>query len=363
MADTTISFRRFSRNLKNLVRLESRFSRYEKEIRKISRKPAELRQFLEDGRDLVSNYNSRLFWGMVDTPRDLLELRFRADFFRYFGSFQDALEARGRYLQRLEEFSGSARGVWFRKNLRKIAIEQLRVSALAVPIWTQRRFDSSFAEVIRGKNVLLVGPGFELNGFDIGDFDAIAGPKLGVGNWLDATLLKSHRAVLVSYFNGASIASINHESTGLRKVWDVARVKTNEDLVRLRGLLSHQRTSLDLRSGVARSPEPLMVSDYGPLLGPIMVFDLLMARPASLTLSGFSFYLPNQTVHPAGYFTKASDISLLENSIRRHEPFSNFLFFKNLWEFGHIRADSITASILSLSAQQYAMALDQKFGQ
>jgi len=50
--------------------------------------------------------------------------------------------------------------------------------------------------------------------------------------------------------------------------------------------------------------------------------------------------------------------SKVVKSLRMHEPFSNFIFIRNLWKNKLINADAATSEILSLTPSQYADKLD-----
>ncbi len=49
---------------------------------------------------------------------------------------------------------------------------------------------------------------------------------------------------------------------------------------------------------------------------------------------------------------------LIAQSLRTHEPFTNFLFIKNLWKREIIEVERDVADILQLSESKFAIKLD-----
>ena len=312
------------------------------------------------------------------------------DFFQQFGSFSEALAARVRYQEFVSKgFIGLL--PWLARERVQVALENQVVPGRngmshsfgcaatksfdsSKPPWfvkrsrfqsvDDRQSNNRFDRAIFGKTVLVVGPSptSTITQEVIDQFDVLAIPKLHKGVWLAEGLKASDEHLIVTYLNHKTIARVIRENFLDTSGWHIARVKSSEDV----GLLRSMIASYDIEGkdvGVMTSPGKLMMNDYGPFMGPAMIFDLLCSRPESLHVSGFTFYVDSdgQDYHTTYDSSNHTD-SVLVEALRQHGAFSNFLFVKSLWQFGLITVEKDVERALSLSATDYAQYLDKKFG-
>lgn len=321
------------------------------------------------------------------TRRALMVAR---DFFQQFGSFSEALVARVRYQEFLA--SGVAGMVpWLASERVQVALErqvlprrirprtksggkkQAPFSSSQPPRFVrrpkrqsveERRANGLFDAAIAGKKVLVVGPSptSTITQDVIDEFDVLAIPKLHKGLWLADGIQASDNHTIVTYLNHQTIARVIRENFLDVSGWNIARVKSADDVHLLRSKIPSQ-ISIQKEVGVMTSPGKLMMNDYGPFMGPAMVFDLLCSRPEVVHVSGFTFYVDKggQNYH-ATYDSANHTNAVLVEALRQHGAFSNFLFMKSLWQFGLITLENDVEEALSLSAEQYALYLDRKFG-
>lgn len=299
---------------------------------------------------------------------------FRAvkDFDLFFSAFGQALVSRRNYLNVLNNLSHRSSLVLASRlelagstdlPIRDLD-KQLRFrSDLRYPFLTQpgilrrspSRSKSRFRTSIEGKSVLVLGPAssaFSLDGIEV---DVLASPKLAVQGWGDV----AHEVdfpVLVSYINGETLRRLELGQVGFTRAVDWVRVK---DRIALAGFKELMNKGLVQASqlGVAAMPDKLLVNDYGPLMGPAMIYDLLSHRPGVVFVTGFDFYTSLKSYEPS-YPSARSDTTDAFWSLRVHEPFSNFVFLQRLWEAGLIEPVGLTQKVLSLTVEQYAEKLE-----
>jgi len=312
------------------------------------------------------------------------------DFFQQFGSFSEALVARVRYQEFVtRSFFGCL--PWRVRERVQVALENqvlpgrigmtrslggqnpTPLSSAKPPRFVrrpsfqsieERRLNSQFDDAITGKKVLVVGPSptSTITEEVIDQFDVLAIPKLHKGLWLADGLQASDKHMIVTYLNHQTIARVIREDFLDTTGWHIARVKSSEDVGLLRSMLPKD-IAPQKEVSIMTSPGKLMMNDYGPFMGPAMVFDLLCAKPQALHLSGFTFYVDSdgQNYH-ATYDSSNHTNAVLVEALRQHGAFSNFLFVKSLWKFGLITVEKDVERALSLSAEDYARYLDKKFG-
>jgi hypothetical protein len=92
-----------------------------------------------------------------------------------------------------------------------------------------------------------------------------------------------------------------------------------------------------------------------------MIYDVLHGTPKEVYVSGFSFYLSGYSSGGKDYPTGSQGKDSQLQSLRGHEPFSNFTLVKNLWSFGLISVDEEMERTLQLTKKEYADALDAEF--
>ncbi len=352
---------------------------------------------LRDEGDALIDFLNRKFQSVCDVKHrgnsvrlGLLKSRIARDFFQFVGTFSEALDHR-------VVFQKNARSDWKksltsggRRELRQIAIEWLEVPAFSSPkvrsnqektrpvFKAQRRqsqtaklgsfrmgnaSDELFCSAVRDKRVLVLGPGLteDLQPELLRNFDVLATPKLHSGFWMKNVADADSPITVVTYLNHKIINAMATSTAVTERVWDFARVKSAEDK-RVLESLHPELVGVQPVIGLIKSPDDLLMSSYGALMGTAMVFDLLSAQPKQLFLAGFSFFVQDGQAYNSNYDSASHNDEFTLNSLRMHGAFSNFLFLKNLFQFGLIEADTATAEILSLPPSKYAERLDNRFG-
>jgi hypothetical protein len=104
----------------------------------------------------------------------------------------------------------------------------------------------------------------------------------------------------------------------------------------------------------------ILLNRYGANNIQNIIYDLLIYRPKKILLTGINFYIGRKLYKKNS--VKRIRMPLIAQSLRAHEPFSNFLFIKNLWKREIIEVERDVADILKLSESKFAIKLDQKYG-
>lgn len=307
-----------------------------------------------------------------------------ANYFEHFGSFTETLISRRAYQDAVVSKRGS---LWFFSRWAQrahMAVERHDVSFLhrrERPPWKEgkptrffrrpskhktssRLSHNGFDQAVAGKKVLILGPapGGSVTQEFTDTFDVLAIPKLHKGMWLgEGTVAREHQ-IVITYLNHQTVARVLREDFLDTSGWHIARVKSVDDVAAIESKIPAD--VLPKRQvGLMSSPDEIMMNDYGAFMGPAMVFDLLCSRPASLHLSGFTFYVDTDAgTYRATYDSRNHSDVVLVNALRTHGAFSNFLFVKSLWQWGIITGDQEMETVLSMSAEDYADYLDRRFG-
>ena len=309
-------------------------------------------------------------------PNSELDLLRQSDFAREFLPFRDGVEARDRYRAIAKARAGLVHN-WFRFLGLKFGVEELTTPAPLKPSivlkskvhQTLNRIESatdrrrSFFEQVHGRRVLVLGPAHTVPraGINLEKFDVICAPKLYFGGWADDVLKKvGPDHTLVSYVNHWFLGAFVEDGASQFDGIHYLRLKTKRAAADAKRSL--ERAGITGPTvGQAVSPAWIMDNHYGPLMGPHMIYDILHGSPKEVHVSGFSLYLSGYSVAEKAYPTGSQGKESQLQSLRGHEPFSNFTLVKNLWSFGQIIVDKEMEKILSLTKKEYADALDAEF--
>ena len=212
--------------------------------------------------------------------------------------------------------------------------------------------DPGFYDDIRGKRVLVVGPGIDEGGLshlDHCSFEVLVttnylGESHPIHSFLAFAMQTSRKTV--SYYNNFNSKKMFYRPE--------LRPNPEPDWSIYRRLAYSFQGSQLLRSKarVLRVNQGLVDGSWLAL--PALLYDLAHFEPASLYVTGFNFYLSNSP-HAPGYSTKADTLT---EDLSRHDPVGNFLYTKRLCEQGKFTADSTLKSVLDLSLDQYMEQLD-----
>jgi hypothetical protein len=317
--------------------------------------------------------------GELDMPVDgdlgrfsLKQLLVMMHFYQFFGTFQRALWAREAYSHAIRvRYPDISQDGSLTRDRIGVAIEGMEVSAVdwgrahlgGSPSKGMKVPDRSFDSAVSGKSVIVFGPApsEEVTQTFLGSFYVVALPKLYDGVWLGEGLRLEEHQTVVTYFNHVTLDRLRTRDKALSRVWDFARVKSVDDAGDVS--LLYSLSSEDSGSvGVMRSPDRMLMNPYGPYMGPAMIFDLLLAHPGKVHVRGFTFFAEESVSYRADYDSARHSEKTILGSLRTHGAFSTFLFVKNLWRFGAMEVDDQMTDILSMTSQEYAAVLDDRFG-
>ena len=324
-----------------------------------------LRDFLEEERKKTVFRRAK-----IASRRELIAtqvLRLEKDYEQFFGTFTSALRARLSFHDRLIQ-SGSWFAAWQTRQERKqVLIERSQISVpLRRPTFGLRRKfvaeDREFKRALARKRVIVIGPSptEELRQEIIDRFDVVVAPKLYGESWLGNGISLSPEQTVITYFNHGTVERLIKQKNQNPPSWDFCRVKSGDDVFAIRRLYEQQAFLPD-RVGLMASPDLLLNNYYGPFMGTAMIYDLLLRQPAEIFLTGFTFFVQGDAAYKSAYDSSRHSDDLLLESLRVHGALSNFLFVKNLLNFKMVQVDEMAAEILSLTPEDYARKLDERF--
>ena len=344
----------------------------------------ELRSFLASEWEIITDKRFGEVKDNLPWRKKTYLLRILRDYTQFFGTFTEALAARVSYQNFVHNSTPSWRRFLIRREQLQIKLEGLTDSSLShravnagysstnPPKFIRRekprnqaekRAQRQFDHVIAGKKVLILGPapGASVTQDFVSQFDVLAIPKLHKGAWLGEGIEAQNHQIVVTYLNHQTVARVVNEGSVSTSEWRIARVKSVEDVEKLSRVLS----SNDLHNrqvGKMSSPGRLMMNDYGPFMGPAMVFDLLCAKPRRVYLAGFTFYVDREgKSYRDAYDSSNHADAVLVEALRAHGAFSNFLFVKGLRQMGLVDVEDRLAPILAMPSRDYADYLDARF--
>ena len=344
----------------------------------------ELRGFLKSERENITDKPFGEVYDNLPWRKKRYLLRILRDYSQFFGTFTEALRARVGYQDFVHNSTPSWRRFLIRREMLQIRLEGLTDSSLGHRIvngsysstnppkfirrekprsQAEKRAQRQFDHLIAGKKVLILGPapGASVTQDFVSQFDVLAIPKLHKGGWLGEGIKSLEHQIVVTYLNHQTVARVVNEGSVSTSEWSIARVKSVEDVEKLSTVLS----SNDLHNrqvGKMSSPGRLMMNDYGPFMGPAVVFDLLCAKPHRLYLAGLTFYVDREgKSYRETYDSSNHADAVLVAALRTHGAFSNFMFVKRLREMGLVEVEASLGEILNMTAHDYAEYLDTRF--
>lgn len=99
---------------------------------------------------------------------------------------------------------------------------------------------------------------------------------------------------------------------------------------------------------------------YGPMALQGILHDLLRSGYNRINVRGFDLYASERPAYGPEYSNIPSRLAT-GNSLIFHEPGSNFLFVKNLWQLGLLVPDPNLSEVLSLTTLEYLEKLDELY--
>jgi len=230
-------------------------------------------------------------------------------------------------------------------------------------IWRQifRSCDELFLKLIEGRSIALVGPAplLEEGGAEIDSFDIVARTNYRTGSNTPFEIFGKRTDV--SYYNHYRMSASAGNVDDVLSVADELRwviLKSQADEMRFRGLLP---TCAD-KARTSYVADSVFFDDSAPMGIQNILSDLIRFSPKCIKLFNTTFFNSDIT-YGQNYRMTPVDDKFLSESIRIHEPFSGFVFVKNLNLSGLCIADHLTEKVLGLSCEQYAENLNRLYGE
>ena len=168
---------------------------------------------------------------------------------------------------------------------------------------------------------------------------------------------KQHKNKVISYYNGGTVEKYSGDIEKALPTLLFYFFKTKSSFYSL--ILKIWGKNYNTR--IYHNLKNILLNKYGANNIQNIIYDLLIYRPKKIFLTGITFFI-GKKLYKKNYFPSGRGMSLTAQAIRTHEPFSNFLFIKNLWKREIIEVDKEVADILKLSESKFAIKLDQKYG-
>jgi hypothetical protein len=168
---------------------------------------------------------------------------------------------------------------------------------------------------------------------------------------------KQYKNKVISYYNGGTVEKYSADIEKVLPTLLFSCFKTKSSFYSL--ILKIWGKNYNTR--IYNNLKNILLNKYGASNIQNIIYDLLIYRPKKIFLTGITFFI-SKKLYKKNYFRSGRGMSLTAQSIRTHEPFSNFLFIKNLWKRKIIEVDKEVADILKLSESKFAIKLDQKYG-
>jgi hypothetical protein len=229
--------------------------------------------------------------------------------------------------------------------------------------------DRLFHNLVKGKRVVLVGPGSAQgeHGTEIDSADTVARIKYpGADYLLDCDLL-GKRCDISQYPNLAALRQL-------------AKISSYEFFDDLRLIIAGGDDSMAVRNTpVLCEDQELPIYRSTATSGLRLLISIIRRSPSTLKLFGFNFYVEHEPYNFGmksffeqsawkmgdGYlFGTKKDYPKVEitSSFGAHDPVSNFCFAQNLYKAGLFEIEPYGKSILELTPFQYVERLEEMLG-
>lgn len=161
---------------------------------------------------------------------------------------------------------------------------------------------------------------------------------------------------IISYYNGNAVDQYSGQIVKSFRFLLYACTKSEMS----KSFLQKQIQKKNSKVRVFFNANNLLLNNYGATGVQNVVYDLILHHPKNIYLKGVTFFL-GKKLYPSYYLGPKLNIKNLAFSIKTHEPFSNFIFVKNLWKKKIIKASKQVEDILKLSELKYARRLDRQY--
>jgi hypothetical protein len=204
-----------------------------------------------------------------------------------------------------------------------------------------------YLSIIYKSSIILEGPSYKKRSFCVKRGEILV--KIN-------EMQKQYQNNVISYYNGGSVG---RNPSNIEKVLPTLLFSCFKAKSSFYSLL-FKIWGKNYNTRIYYNAKNILLNDYGAFSIQNAIYDLLLYRPKKIFLTGITFYL-GKKLYKKNYIGPHISVTEVAQGLRAHEPFSNFLFIKNLWKRGMIVVDKNVANILKLSESKYAMKLDQKY--
>jgi glycerophosphoryl diester phosphodiesterase len=217
--------------------------------------------------------------------------------------------------------------------------------------------DFKFKEFIQGRSIAIVGPAIPETfvADEINSFDLVVRTNFPVGNSLPTEIYGRYPDI--SYNMIDTPLSTNIDLSEFSNSDDIKfTIFNDENIVKEYKKITKNVTIITRKyfdcTGIFWSGFPMAVQR--------IIYDLLHFSPLKIKIFGVNFYTSKILSHKNynGYENSAFPIRLF----RCHDPISNFLFCKNLYENNFISSDKTGVNILQLNRYDYSELANEIIG-
>lgn len=206
---------------------------------------------------------------------------------------------------------------------------------------------SKYLKIIENSKILVLGPSSAHKNLKI-----YKNYKIIKTNFFNYSPNKN----LIIYFNGRTVSKKTNQVAKSILNTKFTNIKSQKFIQKIK-----KTTKKKLNLRIFNQPSNLMLNKYGPTLIQSIVYDLFFYKPSKIFINSISFFLGNRLYKPEYVFQKEREDKSFALRVRRHDPFSNFCFMRNLFLLKKFQTTNKIKKILELSELHYAEKLDKKF--
>ena len=300
---------------------------------------------IEKKYSLLSRYNQ---FNKTKVAKFLLPLALH--YRRYYSGFISYLELKKRFLYSLKSESNSAYYNLSAVNFEAYGYSKINKNKKEVLDILEYEVAKENSETVKklkkifcNKKILLMGPSKIAANVNLEDFDLIAVSNTIAISHSGKKKLEDNRYVIF-----VNIGYYNRNATKL--------VYTAEDVAAI--FIKPIVDQLVFPKFVM--PSGLLCNDYGPMGVQNMLYSIFLGGAESIYVTGVTGYLGDE-IYRLGVKTYTDNKQHYANSIRRHEPISNFCFIKNFIDLGLCSGDESFLSIFNNDINKYCNSLDKLY--
>lgn len=210
--------------------------------------------------------------------------------------------------------------------------------------------DFKYCEILNNKSIAVVGPAtpYESCGQEIDSFDFIIRPIFNKNESFDINQFGSQTHI--SYYNYGFLINAKNDLLEASKVLNWVNIKNISTIDNLEEIRSNHRRFFYV--------DDIYSKGSGNSI-PNIIYDLVHFNPKKVKLFCSNFYtsILVYDINFSKIYKSRKNVNSLKR-VRLHDPFSQFLFIKKMFEHNIIDADYNASNILKLNIDEYAKRLD-----